>query len=505
MMNWKQRVASVLNKPKRRNLSRLRNLQTESLETRILPATFVVSAPAEDADFGPELEISFDGSSHTVSLTGTDANDFIIVGLQVRNSLRITLNQTNYVFPPEVLTNPKVLIDGQDGFDQLKIHLGSGNGHGGWSNIVNMSPGSLTIPEAGGNFLESVDTEYQTVIGSALSDQVAFKDSASDDTFVGRYSEGTAWMQGPGFTNVARGANGFVAESTGGADSSSIYIDYTPRGIRYRTLENSLHVGVAVVGVSFDVHNFRETSTTFQRSGGVVGSNVTRLNNHVDFEASNGTSSFRTDDYHHTTSGLQRINASSGTGSGTAILHDTAGDDFANLIFNQASIGTSSDRRTDYAVASGFNIVTVNASTGHDTVSWLDSYGDDRVVSTKDYAVMRAGVYYAKVDGFDVVNLNSSRAGNDIVQFVDSAGDDYFAVGALMTADRQPQPGEPLQSDAATMFHDYNASDGTRTIARGFSEVTAIGTMGGQNDIGWFSPLGFSLRRVGAWNIQSHQ
>ncbi len=111
-------------------------------------------------------------------------------------------------------------------------------------------------------------------------------------------------------------------------------------------------------------------------------------------------------------------------GVNSAIVKDSAGND-AFVSDGQTRSARLSGQGFSLEF-SGFDDITVSASTGYDTAILRDSNGSDLFLAEPGYASMRGPGYYHYARNFDSVVGQSRSAGLDWARLYDSVGNDLF-------------------------------------------------------------------------------
>ena len=341
--------------------------------------------------------------------------------------------------------------------------------------------------------------EQVVAIASGGSDSARFYDSLSDDNFTANTAQ--AAMQGERFSNLAIGFDSVVAYSRfGGRDS--VQLAGTAGDDRFEGYANQAHLN----GVGYRIAVYGFSNVTVDGTQG--GDDVAQLFDSAGDDQLTMESTVTTltgSQYTLQVRGFDRINAYASTGSDTARFYDGIGNDefvaepqratmigsgirnsahgfdaiaaFARLggtnsavvrdsagndaFVADAQSRTAALRGTGYSLDfSGFEDVTVTASSGHDTAQLRDSSGHDTFTAEPTYASMRGSGYYHYVRNFDNVVAESREGGLDRARFYDSVSDDLFTA----------------RGHIAEMINGSVVNQ-----ARGFTTVEATGRAGGND------------------------
>ena len=135
--------------------------------------------------------------------------------------------------------------------------------------------------------------------------------------------------------------------------------------------------------------------------------------------------------------------------------------------------------------ATNFSTYLAHGSTGNDHATVHDSVGDDTLVATRDYVVIRGADYYAQVNGFAIRAVYALNGGQDEAQAFDDSGTNHFVANGI-----------------SAFIDDANGTSPPtwRTYMIGFSSVVAVGNAGGVNTLS-LGNVAFDFRQLGVWNL----
>jgi len=199
------------------------------------------------------------------------------------------------------------------------------------------------------------------------------------------------------------------------------------------------------------------------------------------FAANRSTRTFTYEDaYVITVTESYAVHAYSATGSDTASLYGSSGDDF---LVGRAYSGEMIlyDGSTYYNRAKGFGAVHAYANAGDDVADFYDSAGDDVFVGNSEpgaiasYLSGTSPSYYYRAKEFEQVTAHADQGGNDTATLNDWSGDDDFAnnptVAIFSNCANDPGP-------------DFYVE------ARNFEEVTAQAGRGGVDEASFYDSAG---------------
>jgi subtilisin family serine protease len=154
-----------------------------------------------------------------------------------------------------------------------------------------------------------------------------------------------------------------------------------------------------------------------------------------------------------------------GSGSDTAVLAGSAGNDVASLSPTFATLSGSGYE----VVLAGSESVTVIGGGGSDKAHFYDSAGDDTFVATSTYAQLYGDGFLNRAEGFGCAYAYAMAGGNDSALLYDSAGNDIFT---------------------STSVYARIYGDGYFNYAEGFDDVRALAAGGGTDSAFFFDSAG---------------
>jgi subtilisin family serine protease len=310
--------------------------------------------------------ISINGSVATVHGTAGDDAFAFVAG----DTLRVTANDIQYVFARGDIT--KVTFLGGGGDDSIRLTGSSAE------DTARISVGRATL--AGDDYLAvATDVEDVRVFGGGGFDRVFFYDSAGDDRFIARATNGLSYMDGDGFFHLARGFEDVRALAlNGGADRAWLFD--------------------SAGDDQFVAH------------------------------AENGLGYMNGEGYFHLTRGFDQIRAIANSGGADrAWLFDSAGDD---RFIARAQLDDAYMRGDGFFnYARGFDRAAgISQNGGDDLAIFHDSTGNDHYVARANLndAYMRGDGFFNYARGFDRAVAFANHGGVDRATYIDSAGNDAF-------------------------------------------------------------------------------
>jgi len=112
-----------------------------------------------------------------------------------------------------------------------------------------------------------------------------------------------------------------------------------------------------------------------------------------------------------------------GVGNDVAQLFDGTGND---AFYGLPNVALFYDGGSRLIEAVNYDQVTATASSGYDLALFYDSSGDDTLLSQHDVSTMSGPGYINHAAGFDGVYAIAYGGGNDFVDIIDSAGNDFL-------------------------------------------------------------------------------
>ncbi|RMF88750.1 MAG: hypothetical protein D6741_18670 [Planctomycetota bacterium] len=417
------------------------------------PDSWIVKLNGETITVDPTatgLHFVGQGGDDVVIYTGSAGSDVVDLA-----SGRATFDFDGFTL--EVSGVSLYSVDTGDGFDEVTLHDTPANEWlVAWTDTASMRS----------DLTEQVVTGYEKLTAIAANggqDVALLYDSAGNDTFVGTPER--AVMSGEGYSLEAVDfdyAHGMRTQ--GGNDVARLYDSPGNDILEGRQLYTRM------VGDGFFVRAKQfPVVEAYAVAGGMDVASLTDTPGDETFTADPSGAELSGDGYTIRVAGFD-YNHGYGRfgGNDVAHLYDTPGDDRVQVMYRFAKI-----MGTDYfARAKYFKNTQIHTSTGNDTAVVLDTAGNDFFTgSASDFKLVTPKETFQGF-GFDDVNAIAKYGGQDVAFLLDSAGDDTFVgEGSIgqMSGD-----GYHLRAAAFEYIHAYSRSGHDVAYLKGTSGADTL-------------------------------
>lgn len=370
-----------------------------------------------------EILLAGTGGQDTLSISATPGQER---GTIQSDSARLSNLEGDYVL--RALMFEDIEIMGNGGEDHIAFFDSAGD------DTAELRADSAMFSSAGTTTRVTGFERAEAFADNGGNDRVDFYDSAEDDRFNAKH--GFSFMVGTDFWNYARGFDDVEAHYvTGGADQALFYDSPGDDHLVARTDEVTFNVGDAVhVAHNFPVSRafavdgndtaelhgepFTETILTagpnsaYIRTTGVVHDEIDEFNRVIDAPVDAVPTAVV-----NLTSGFDRVEAFSASANSRAELRGGSGDDTFIALPEIAEFTIENGGEVE---VNDFWIVRAFGNGGSNSATLMDSAGDDRYMSFRDYSFIKG----------DEIRYTNYVAGFQKVDAISTSGDDYAeAVG----------------------------------------------------------------------------